>query len=192
MGKRLFDVVAATLGLLVLSPVFLMISLAVKLSGPGPVFFRQERIGRRFQPFTILKFRSMRPGSEGPPLTVRGDERITAVGRLLRRTKLDELPQLWNVLKGEMSLVGPRPEVRSYVEMFRNDYEEILTLRPGITDQASVEFRDEEVRLAQSADPDALYRSEILPRKIRLAKDYVRTRNGWSDFLLLLRTVLHL
>jgi len=192
MGKRLFDVVAATLGLLVLSPVFLIISAGVKFSGPGPVFFRQERIGRRFQAFTILKFRSMRPGSEGPSLTVRGDERITPVGRLLRRTKLDELPQLWNVLKGEMSLVGPRPEVRRYVEMFRDDYEQVLEVRPGITDEASVEYRDEESKLAESTDPELLYQTEILPRKIALAKHYVSHRSAWLDLRLLFRTILHL
>lgn len=192
MGKRLFDVLAAAVGLIILCPVFVVIAVLVKVTSRGPVVYCQERIGRRFRPFTIVKFRTMRQATGGPTLTVAGDPRITPFGRFLRRTKLDELPQLWNVLCGHMSLVGPRPEVETYVRLFRADYEEILSVRPGITDTASLEFRDEEIRLTHADDPELLYRTEILPRKIALAKDYVRDHSVRGDFVILLRTLFHL
>lgn len=192
MGKRLFDLVCATAGLIIASPLLALIALAVVGTSRGPVFFRQERIGRGFAPFRIVKFRTMFEGIDGPLVTSRGDRRVTPVGRLLRRTKLDELPQLWNVVCGDMSLVGPRPEVRRYVEMFRADYAVILQARPGITDPASLKFRREELLLAAASDPEAKYVTEILPQKIAMAKEYVRTRSFAGDLVLILRTVAHL
>ena len=174
-------------------PVFLAAAVLVKLSGPGPVLYRQERVGRDFRPFQICKFRTMTNGAgAGLPITVRGDRRVTPVGRLLRRTKLDELPQLINVLKGEMSLVGPRPEVPRYVAMFRKDYEAILLIRPGITDEASMAFRDEETILSQAADPQETYLRDILPRKIALGRHYVQTRTFRGDLAIIARTIFHL
>jgi lipopolysaccharide/colanic/teichoic acid biosynthesis glycosyltransferase len=188
--KRIFDLVCAGLGLLVLSPLFLAIAVAVKLSGPGPVFFRQERVGQDFVRFRIYKFRTMTgDNAANVLLTVRGDPRVTSAGRFLRRTKFDELPQLINVVRGEMSLVGPRPEVPKYVEMYHDDYEEILTVRPGITDEASVQYRNEESVLAEAEDPQETYVKEVLPKKIALAKQYLRQRNLIHDIQIVLRTL---
>lgn len=191
MGKRIFDCVSALLGLIVVSPLLVIIAIAVKFSSAGPVFFRQTRVGREFQPFRIVKFRTMREGIDGPRITVRGDHRVTAVGLLLRRTKFDELPQLWNVLVGDMSLVGPRPEIPEYVERFREDYEEILAVRPGITDPASIEFRREEILLAQADNPETKYLSVILPKKLAMAREYVKNRTFFGDLVLIFRTVAH-
>jgi len=193
MAKRAFDLVFSIVGLILLSPVFLIVAVLVRLSGPGPVFFRQERVGRSFRRFHICKFRTMVDGSgAGRPITVRGDQRVTLLGRFLRRTKLDELPQLINVIRGDMSLVGPRPEVPQYVEMFRQDYEEILRVRPGITDEASIAFRDEEAILSQAADPQKTYLKEVLPRKIELGRHYVRTWTLRRDLVIIARTIFHL
>lgn len=193
MAKRFFDLVCSLLGLLVLSPVYALVTLLVKISGPGPVLFRQVRVGRDFQPFQIRKFRTMtKDAASDPPITIRGDRRVTCIGQFLRKTKLDELPQLINVVKGDMSLVGPRPEVPQYVERFRDDYEEILKVRPGITDEASILFRHEDAVLASAPDPQKFYVEQILPRKIALAKTYVRNRSLTRDLLLILRTILHL
>jgi len=192
-AKRGFDLIVAALGLVLTSPVLIVTALLVRLTSKGPVFFRQERIGRGFRPFSIYKFRTMRAGADlGPSVTSHNDPRITPLGRRLRRFKIDELPQLLNVLKGEMSMVGPRPEVRRYVELFRNDYEEILSVRPGITDDASIEFRHEERILGAATDPQALYVRDVLPQKIELAKRYVRTMGLGRDVVILLRTLLHL
>jgi lipopolysaccharide/colanic/teichoic acid biosynthesis glycosyltransferase len=142
--KRLFDIVASAAGLILLSPVMLLTALLIKLDSRGPVFFKQQRVGKGFRPFLIYKFRTMVEDApqRGSSITVGADPRITRIGRFLRKTKFDELPQLINVLKGDMSLVGPRPEVPRYVEMFRDDYEEILRVRPGITDTASLKYED--------------------------------------------------
>lgn len=191
MGKRIFDFISALLGLIVVSPLLVFIAIAVKLSSTGPVFFRQTRVGRNFHPFRIVKFRTMHEGMDGPRITARGDHRVTAVGRILRRTKFDELPQLWNVLVGDMSLVGPRPEIPEYVEQFRGDYEEILKVRPGITDPASIEFRREEILLAQADNPEAKYLSIILPKKLEMAREYVKTRTLFGDLILIFRTISH-
>jgi lipopolysaccharide/colanic/teichoic acid biosynthesis glycosyltransferase len=191
MLKRTFDVAAAATGLLLLSPLFLLIAVLIKLDSRGTVFFRQERIGRGFRPFEILKFRTM--VSEAPALggelTVGNDRRITRVGRVLRSTKVDELPPLLNVLRGDMSIVGPRPEVRRYVDRFRQDYEPILRVRPGITDPASIRFRDEAALLARAADPEDAYLRTVLPQKLRLANDYVRRSSVLLDLALIARTV---
>jgi lipopolysaccharide/colanic/teichoic acid biosynthesis glycosyltransferase len=192
MMKRLFDVVASGLGILLLSPLLATIAGLVRLSSPGPVFFRHERVGRRFHPFGVLKFRTMVQDApaRGGPITVGDDPRITPVGKWLRKFKVDELPQLFNVLVGDMSLVGPRPEVRRYVEMFADDYAEILSVRPGITDLASIKYRDEQTILGQAADPALEYARVVLPEKIRLAHDYVQRRSFWLDLTILLGTVL--
>jgi lipopolysaccharide/colanic/teichoic acid biosynthesis glycosyltransferase len=189
--KRTFDVVVAGTGLIVLLPVFVLVAIAVKLTSAGPVFFKQERMGKGFRPFSIYKFRTMAAGApkQGGPITVGDDPRITRVGRFLRKTNLDELPQLVNVLKGDMSLVGPRPEVPRYVEMFRGDYEEILGVRPGITDVASIEFRDEAAILGAAADPEREYVERILPEKIRLAKQYIARQSLCFDCRLILTTI---
>lgn len=191
-AKRLIDIGVSTLGLLLLSPLLLVAAILVKTSSAGPVLFRQERIGRNFRPFKILKFRTMVPDapSLGRAITVGNDPRITWVGHWLRKTKTDELPQLLNVLMGDMSLVGPRPEVRRYVELFANDYAEVLSVRPGITDLASIRFRHESELLGKAADPDAEYCKNILPEKIRLAKEYIRRSSIGFDLLVILRTLL--
>jgi lipopolysaccharide/colanic/teichoic acid biosynthesis glycosyltransferase len=190
--KRLLDISAALLGLLVTSPILLMSALAIKLTSRGPVLFRQERVGQNFRPFRINKFRSMvvDAPNQGRAITAGADPRITGIGHFLRKTKLDELPQLWNVLVGEMSLVGPRPEVAKYVELFHQDYEEILLVRPGITDPASIEFRNESELLGQAADPEVEYVRNILPRKITLSRTYIRERSFLGDLGIILRTFL--
>lgn len=190
MMKRAFDITVATIGLLLVTPLLLMVALVIKLDSPGPVFFTQERIGRHFRPFRIYKFRTMVPEAPqlGGKITAGEDPRITRIGRYLRWTKVDELPQLLNVLKGDMSLVGPRPEVRQYVELFRSDYEDILQVSPGITDLASVRYRHEAELLGQAEHPEDCYVREILPEKIKLAKEYRQRSSFFFDIAVLLRT----
>jgi lipopolysaccharide/colanic/teichoic acid biosynthesis glycosyltransferase len=194
VSKRTFDLVAAILGLVLLFPLLLLVACLIKLDSPGPVLFRQERMGKGFRPFLINKFRTMVHDAprRGGPITLGADPRITRVGWMLRKTKIDELPQLINVLQGEMSFVGPRPEVRPYVERFREDYEEILKVLPGITDLASVKYRDEAEVLGRFADPEAAYVGHILPEKIKLAKEYVRRSSLFFDITLILKTLLRL
>jgi lipopolysaccharide/colanic/teichoic acid biosynthesis glycosyltransferase len=190
--KRLFDLTVSAAGLLILSPVLLLVALLIKLDSQGPVFFRQERIGRNFRPFSIYKFRTMVVDApqRGAAITAGGDPRITRFGRLLRKSKIDELPQLINVLRGEMSLVGPRPEVPKYVELFRQEYDDILRVRPGITDLASLKYRDEAAVLAAAQNPEQEYVARILPEKIQLAKQYIRNASFLFDLKLILRTLL--
>lgn len=193
MSKRLFDILLSSLGLLVLAPVLLLIALAVKLDSPGPVFFRQERVGRFGVPFRIHKFRTMRhdQGGQGLQITVGADSRITRVGGLLRRSKLDELPQLIDVWAGSMSLVGPRPEVPRYVAHYPAAMrEKVLSVRPGITDIASIEYRDESSVLARAADPEHAYIHEVLPHKLALAASYVDQASVWMDVRLIWRTIM--
>lgn len=191
MIKRGFDILISTLGIVLLAPVFVTIALLVRIDSPGPAFFRQERIGRHFRPFKILKFRTMmRAKSDDLRLTVGEDSRITAVGRWLRRSKLDELPQLFNVVAGDMSLVGPRPEIPRYVEMFRKDYEELLTVRPGITDTASIVYRDEAAILGRNHDAEQVYVTMILPEKIRLAKNDLRRSSVLADIFIIVKTLM--
>ena len=180
--KRLFDIAASAIGLLLLAPVLLGIAIWIKRDSPGPVFFRQERIGRHGQPFRIYKFRSMRQDNAGLQITVGEDARITRSGRFIRAYKLDELPQLINVLRGDMSLVGPRPEVPRYVALYPADVRaEVLSVRPGITDLASVQYRSESTLLAQSSNPEQTYVDTILPAKLALCRQYVRERSFWLD-----------
>jgi len=191
MIKRALDIVMASVGLLLLSPLFLLVAIFIKLDSSGPIFFRQERMGKGFRPFFICKFRTMLQDASrmGRAITSSTDSRITRVGRILRKTKVDEFPQLINVLRGEMSLVGPRPEVREYVELFRQDYEEIVKVAPGITDLASIQYRYEAEILAQSGNPEKEYIEHILPEKIILAKEYIRRSSLFFDITLILKTM---
>ncbi|MGM9516918.1 sugar transferase [Roseateles sp. DB2] len=192
MGKRLFDILAAGLGLLLLSPLLLAVALWIRWDSPGPVLFRQERVGRGGRPFFIHKFRSMRVDAPalGPQITIGEDPRITASGRFIRRSKIDELPQLWDVLRGAMSLVGPRPEVPRYVALYPADLRDlVLSVRPGITDPASLAFRDESERLAGAADPERAYVEDILPAKLRLSAAYVRQASLLTDLKLIMGTL---
>jgi len=188
-AKRAMDVIASIAALVALAPVMAALALAVKLDSPGPVLFRQQRAGRGNRPFTILKFRSMRIGATGPLVTAAQDARVTRVGRFLRRYKLDELPQLWNVLVGDMSLVGPRPEVERYVRLFPEAYERILTVRPGLTDFAALEYRDEQATLQASPDPESVYTAVVLPAKIELYHLYLDEMSLGTDVVLVLRTI---
>lgn len=192
MLKRAFDLTAALLGLVLLSPLLLALALWVKLDSPGPVFFRQERVGRGGRLFRIHKFRTMvhEPGATGLPLTVGEDARITRAGRILRRHKLDELPQLLDVLRGEMSLVGPRPEVPRYVARYPEHLrDKLLSVRPGLTDPASLAHLDESERLGRSSDPERTYVEEILPAKLRQAEHYVEHASLTQDLRVLWRTL---
>jgi lipopolysaccharide/colanic/teichoic acid biosynthesis glycosyltransferase len=188
--KRALDLTIATIGLIVSAPCLAVIALLVRISSPGPVVFRQERVGRYGRPFKIHKFRTLRVEVAGPLLTASGDRRVTGVGAALRRTKLDELPQLWDVLRGEMSLVGPRPEIPTYAALWpAAERAAILSVRPGITDPVSILFRNEAAELALAADPDQHYRTALLPRKAQLYAEYVQTRSVAGDVAILLRTL---
>lgn len=191
MVKRGLDVCLAVLGLAVLWPVLVACAIAVKWDSAGPVFYRGVRTGRHGKPFRIWKFRSMVIDAEarGGSTTGDGDPRITRVGRMLRRSKLDELPQLWNVLRGDMSFVGPRPEVAEYTDLYTPDERRILDVRPGITDLSSIEFSDLQAHVG-TADPDGTYRRDVLPRKNRLRLQYVEQQSLPLDLAILVRTVL--
>lgn len=189
MSKRIFDVTCSALGLLLLSPLLLLIAIWIKFDSPGPALFRQTRVGRFGVPFTIHKFRTMRV-EPGPAITVGVDPRITRSGVLLRTSKLDELPQLWDVLRGAMSLVGPRPELPLYVALYPEDLRErVLAVRPGLTDPASLAFSHEATLLAAAADPEREYRDVILPAKLRLAVDYASHAGLAADLQVLLKTL---
>jgi lipopolysaccharide/colanic/teichoic acid biosynthesis glycosyltransferase len=191
MAKRAFDLFWALLGLAILSPLLLLVAALVKSEDGGPVFFRQVRIGRGGRPFRIWKFRTMVVGAErkGRAITVGADPRITGIGRFLRASKVDELPQLLNVVAGEMSLVGPRPEVPRYVELYSESQRAILALRPGITDLASIKYRNEGELLAAADDPDETYIRAVLPDKIRINLSYASRAGVGSDFLVILATL---
>jgi lipopolysaccharide/colanic/teichoic acid biosynthesis glycosyltransferase len=192
MGKRLFDVLGAAVSLMLLAPLMLLVAVAVRLDSPGPVLFRQERVGRHGRPFRIHKFRTMQVDAtgRGPLLTASGDPRVTRVGAALRRHRLDELPQLVDVLKGDMSLVGPRPEVPRYVALYPPDLRErVLAVRPGITDPSSLDFLDEGELLARAADPEREYVDVILPRKLRRAADYADRATFATDLRVIGRTL---
>ena len=198
VSKRAFDVALSSLGLVLLAPLFLLVAAWIKLDSPGPVFFRQERVGRAGAPFRIHKFRTMRQGhatSREPLITVGDDPRITRAGAWLRDSKLDELPQLIDVLAGHMSLVGPRPEVPRYVALYPEALRaKVLSVRPGITDLASIEYRDESRRLAQAADPEREYVDVVMPTKLRAAARYVDQMSLATDLRVLgatLRALLH-
>ncbi len=192
MAKRFFDWLASGFGLLLLSPVLLALALWIKLDSPGPVFFRQERVGQSGRLFRIHKFRTMVTDAElrGLQITVGADARVTHVGQWLRKHKLDELPQLLDVWLGHMSLVGPRPEVPRYVACYPVDVRElILSVRPGITDRASIEFKDENEILGRAADPHHAYMNEVLPIKLAYYQDYVKSRSFAGDLLIIFSTL---
>lgn len=172
---RLLDIIFSILGIIILLPLFLIICLIIKADSKGGCFFIQERIGKGGKPFGILKFRTMRCGADADGLLTIGthDKRITRVGSFLRKTKIDELPQLWNVLKGEMSIVGPRPEVEKYVLLYTEEQRRVLSVRPGITDYASIEYVNENEILSQASDPDRAYIEKVMPHKIKLSMRYL-------------------
>lgn len=190
--KRVTDIVLSLLGIVLASPLLLLAGIAVVVESGFPVLFRQQRVGRNFELFTIYKLRTMKGPEPLDQFVLAEDSRITKVGKVLRKTKLDELPQLVNVLRGDMSLVGPRPELPWYVDKFRDDYAELLTIRPGITDPASLKYRHEADILATYPDPQAAYVEIILPDKINLARDYVRRSSLALDTTILVRTVVSL
>ena len=192
MLKRFFDLVFSSVGLLALSPFFLVIALLIKIDSAGPIFFRQVRVGRYLCPFRIHKFRTMVVNASdlGPSVTTAADLRVTRVGKILRKYKLDELPQLIDVFLGDMSLVGPRPEVPKYVDAYSDkDKTIIFSVKPGITDKASIEFRNENELIANSSDVESLYIEKILPIKLVYYRDYVETHSLWLDIKIILKTV---
>ena len=189
--KRIFDIVASGCGLIVLSPLFLIFAIWIKLDSKGPVFYRQVRVGRNNRDFRIFKFRSMKEGADnGSLVTIGGhDSRITRSGYILRRFKLDELPQLINVFTGDMSLVGPRPEVRHYVNYWTPEQMRVLDVRPGITDPASIKFRNENDLLDKAENPEEYYINVIMQEKIRLYLEYVGNQSLWYDIKLIFQTI---
>lgn len=189
--KRLFDIVCSFFGLVILSPLFIFLSLWVGLTSRGGVFYKQQRVGLNGRDFTLYKFRSMATGSDKKGLlTVGGkDNRITKAGYFIRKYKLDELPQLFNVLKGDMSFVGPRPEVRKYVDMYSEEQRRVLSVRPGITDIASMKYRNENDLLAKAENPEQYYIDVIMPDKLALNLNYIDTRNFFRDIKLIFRTI---
>jgi lipopolysaccharide/colanic/teichoic acid biosynthesis glycosyltransferase len=193
MAKRVFDLFVSLTSLILLSPMFVLIAIAIKLDSLGPVFFRGQRVGQDGHPLNIYKFRSMTVGAaqEGPGITAAGDSRVTRVGRILRRTKLDELPQLINVVRGEMSLVGPRPEDPRYVALYTKEQRRILSVRPGITSMASVKYRNEERILSQS-DLDDAYVNKVMPEKLAIDLAYLDKQTFWRDLGVLALTFLAL
>lgn len=192
--KRIFDLVCAVSGLIVLAPLFLIVSVLIKLDDRGSIIFRQERIGYNGIPFKIWKFRTMVNGAEkkGMQITVSNDSRITKIGGLLRKTKLDELPQLINVVLGQMSLVGPRPEVAKYVNLYNEAQRQVLKLKPGITDPASIEFRNENELLAAVKEPEKVYIEKIMPEKIKINLEYASKANLFRDFVVIIKTILRI
>lgn len=190
--KRIFDIVASLGGLIVLSPLLIIVAICIKLDSKGPVFFKQKRVCKNKKIFEIYKFRTMVTDAEklGKQITVGNDSRITRVGKFIRKCKLDEFPQLINVLKGEMSLVGPRPEVPRYVELYDEYQEQILLVQPGITDYASIEFRNENEILGKSDNPEKTYIEEIMPTKIELNMEYIKKISIFEDIKLILNTII--
>jgi lipopolysaccharide/colanic/teichoic acid biosynthesis glycosyltransferase len=192
-GRRLLDVVTSLVGLILLSPLFLLVAVAIKLDSAGPVFYRALRVGRNGRPFRVYKFRSMVNNADrgGPGITTADDERVTELGRLLRRTKVDELPQLINVFRGDMSLVGPRPEDPRYVALYTREQRRVLAVRPGITGPASVHYRHEE-ELLDGPNWEQVYIQEVMPHKLQIELDYLERRTLWTDLGVILQTMMTL
>ncbi|MGO9125741.1 MAG: sugar transferase [Terriglobales bacterium] len=193
-GKRGLDRAVSGMALLLLSPLLLIVAVCTKALSRGPVLFCQERVGKKGLRFSIVKFRTMIPDASamGPPITVGGDSRVTSVGAVLRKYKLDELPQLWNVFKGEMSLVGPRPELPAYVALYTASQMRVLSVRPGITDPASIAYRHEESALAQEHNPERYYREQLLPKKLALSLRYIDALSLRTDLSILYQTAVSL
>ncbi len=188
--KRVFDIAASFLGLILLSPVFLILILLIRIKMPGPVFFRQQRVGRDGKLFTLVKFRSMTLTHSGSSVSVKGESRITPLGAVLRKYKLDELPELWNVLIGDMSFVGPRPDVPGYADTLEGRDRAILKLRPGITGPAALKYSNEEELLSQQSDPVSYNNHVLWPDKVRINLEYLKHRSFLFDFKVILYTVL--
>ena len=190
--KRIFDIVCSGLGLIILSPFLLFVAIRIKMGSDGPVFFKQIRVGEKGREFKILKFRTMVVDAEklGRQITVGNDSRITKIGAFLRKYKIDELPQLINVFKGDMSLVGPRPEVPRYVNMYTEEQRRVLDVKPGITDLASIRYRDENELLGQAENPDEFYINTIMPDKLALNVEYINKSNIFLDIYIILKTIL--
>ncbi len=190
-GKRIFDIFAVLIGGTLLLPIVIPIAFWIKLSSKGPLFYIQKRVGKDFKEFNLYKFRSMVINADeiGPSVTSGDDPRITKVGRIIRKTKIDELPQLLNVLKGDMSLVGPRPEVMKFVKLKENEYKKILSIKPGITDNAAIEFRDEETIMEQYEEKEKAYIDIVLPKKIKLYNHYIDNISLKNDIILILKTL---
>jgi lipopolysaccharide/colanic/teichoic acid biosynthesis glycosyltransferase len=186
---RLFDVACAALGLLILMPILAVLAILILCNDGPPILFSQMRVGRRGKLFRIWKFRTMSANSKGGLITAAGDKRVTRIGAVLRRFKLDELPQFFNVLKGDMSLVGPRPEVPECVQLEAPIWQAVLQVRPGVTDLATLLYRDEETLLGTSSDPETMYRETVLPAKLILNLVYLRSKSFWRDLRLLYFTV---
>jgi lipopolysaccharide/colanic/teichoic acid biosynthesis glycosyltransferase len=191
MAKRLFDILGSLLAVLLLSPVLVVIMIAVSSGSPGGPFFRQVRVGREGRHFRLLKFRTMRPGSESQGQITVGerDPRITGVGHVLRRSKLDELPQLLNILWGDMSIVGPRPEVPKYVALYTDEQRAVLDVRPGLSSLASIAYINENELLGRSSDPERTYIEEVMPAKLALDLRYVREQSLWMDLRIIAATM---
>lgn len=192
LQKRIFDIIFSIIGLLLLAPLFIVIAVLIKADSKGEIFFRQVRVGKDEIPFKIYKFRTMTSKHKGGELkiTIGNDSRITNIGKTLRKYKIDELPQLINILKGEMSFVGPRPEVPEYVKYYsQKDRDIVLSVRPGITDIASIEFKDENATLSQEADPEKAYIEKILPKKLRYCRFYVKKQSLAYDVSIILKTL---
>lgn len=189
---RFFDILLSSLGLILLSPIFLIIYVVIRSSSKGPGFYSQKRIGKHGRPFRLYKFRTMRIGSDkGRLITVGGkDSRITKAGFYIRKYKLDELPQLWNVLIGDMSLVGPRPEVERYVKLYTPSQRVVLSVKPGITDYASIAFSEENIILGQAKNPEKMYIQEIMPKKIEINLQYINNRNLKEYFKIIFLTFM--
>lgn len=189
--KRVLDIIISVIALIVLLPLFMVIFLLVLITSGSPVFFSQERVGRNWKPFRIFKFRTMIRDAEilGPQVSIDNDFRVTPFGRILRRYKLDELPQLINVIKGDMSIVGPRPEVKKYADAFKNDYSVILKIKPGISDYASIYYRDEASLLKPVLNVEDFYKSSILPQKIQLSHKYMNEMSFFTDIKIIFETV---
>jgi len=191
MVKRVTDFIISLVALLILSPFFILIAILVSFGSKGPVFYRQSRVGYRGKDFKIFKFRTMFTGADkGSLITIGGrDPRITPIGYFLRKYKLDELPQLINVITGDMSLVGPRPEVRKYVDMYGPDQMKVLQVKPGITDYASIKYSNENEILGRASDPEYTYIHEIMPAKLALNLQYINDKNFWIDLKIILQTI---
>ena len=188
--RRMFDRFASGVILIVSAPMFVLIGVCIFLETGWPIFFVQTRMGWNGTTFGLIKFRTMRQNMKGPSLTVGGDQRITAVGGYLRKFKLDELPQLWNVLRGEMAFVGPRPEVPEFVDLRAPIWQSVLSVRPGITNPASIAFRDEELLLERSCDPILYYKDTLLPAKLAMNLEYIKKSSFWGDLRVIARTAI--
>ena len=189
--KRAFDIVCSFIGIVILLPVFILLSISILIDSRGGIFYRQIRVGKNNEDFSLLKFRTMQAGADKKGLLTVGnkDSRVTRIGYFLRKYKADELPQLFNVLFGSMSLVGPRPEVRKYVDLYNDEQKKVLCVKPGITDYASIEYSNENEILAKAANPEQTYITEIMPHKLALNLNYINDQSFWTDIKIVFKTI---